>query len=152
LSFHPAIAEHQARAGNDSDSPPGFESLGDPGPGDGFIDLGGHDVAPNLPPPARPVEAKPPRVSVGVMDAMLVERVEPEYPLVARAMRLAGTVRLRAIIGTDGGVREARVTEGNPILAQAALAAVRRWRYRPTLLGGSPVEVETNITVNFVLE
>lgn len=86
------------------------------------------------------------------MGAMLIARVDPEYPKIAQQMRLTGTVRLHAIIGTDGGVREVRVIEGSPILAQAALAAVRQWRYRPTLLGGSPVEVETYITVNFVLQ
>jgi protein TonB len=58
----------------------------------------------------------------------------------------------RAVIGTDGEVHSLEVLSGNPILAQAALAAVRQWRYRPTLLSGQPVEVETQITVNFVLE
>lgn len=86
------------------------------------------------------------------MDAMLIEKVQPDYPLIAKAMHLAGTVRLHAIIGTDGHVRELRVVEGNPILAGAALAAARQWRYRPTMFGKEPVEVETNIVVNFVLQ
>jgi len=86
------------------------------------------------------------------MEAMLVHRVQPDYPEIARAMHLSGTVRLRALISTDGRVRELTVLSGNPILARAAVAAVSEWRYRPTLLSGQPVEVETLITVNFVLQ
>ena len=61
-------------------------------------------------------------------------------------------MELRALIGTDGTVRSLAVVSGNPFLVEAALAAVRQWRYRPTLLNNSPVEVETLITVNFVLQ
>jgi TonB family protein len=67
-------------------------------------------------------------------------------------MHLQGTVRLRAIIGKDGSVSELEVLSGNPILVQAAVAAVREWRYRPTRLNNEAVEVETYITVTFVLE
>jgi TonB family protein len=67
-------------------------------------------------------------------------------------MRLSGTVNLRAIIGTDGSVREVQPLSGNALLVNAALAAVRQWRYQPTRLSGEPVEVETYITVNFVFE
>ena len=67
-------------------------------------------------------------------------------------MRLSGEVRLRAIIATDGSVRELTLLSGNPLLAQAAMAAVREWRYRPTLLNGQAVAVETYITVNFVMD
>lgn len=95
----------------------------------------------------------PPRmISRGVMDAFLVERVEPEYPTTAKMIRLSGTVQLRAVIGIDGRVRHLAVVSGNPILAQAAVAAVRLWRYEPTRLNGEPVEVQTQITVNFVFE
>jgi protein TonB len=85
------------------------------------------------------------------MEAMLVLRVQPEYPAMARAVHISGTVQLRAIIGRDGAVRELQVISGNPLLVQAARAAVLRWRYRPTLLNGEPVEVETYITANFLL-
>ena len=67
-------------------------------------------------------------------------------------MHLSGTVRLRAIIAADGSVRHIDVLSGNPLLAQSAVAAVREWRYRPTRLNGEAVEVETLITVNFVLD
>jgi protein TonB len=96
--------------------------------------------------------SKPRMVSLGVMDASLIHRVQPDYPLVAKLMRLSGTVELRAVIGTDGEVHEIEVLSGNPILAQAACAAVRQWRYRPTQLSGKSVEVETLITVKFVVE
>ena len=86
------------------------------------------------------------------MEALLVHRVQPEYPSFARAAHISGTVQLRAIIARDGTVRELQVISGNPLLAQAAKDAVIRWRYRPTLLNGEPVEVETYITANFVLE
>lgn len=86
------------------------------------------------------------------MEAALIHKVEPQYPAIARAMHLAGTLRLRAIIGADGGVRQVAVISGNALLVQSAVAAVREWRYRPTMLNGEPVEVETFITVNFVLD
>ncbi len=101
----------------------------------------------------RPEPARKPRtVSLGVMDASLTRRVQPDYPPIAKAIRLSGSVLLRAVIGTDGEVHEIEVLSGNPILAEAARAAVRQWRYRPTMLNGQTVEVETQITVNFVLE
>jgi periplasmic protein TonB len=98
------------------------------------------------PPPARPVA-----VSEGVMEASLIHRVQPDYPAVGRAAGISGRVELRAIIGTDGTVQRIEVVSGHPLLAQAAVSAVRQWRYRPTLLNGRPVEVDTHITVDFRL-
>ncbi|HTV57794.1 MAG TPA: energy transducer TonB [Verrucomicrobiae bacterium] len=108
--------------------------------------------APAPPRPPKPHPAKPQPMSEVVMEARLVYRVQPGYPAIALAMRLSGQVRLRALISADGRVRELSLLAGNPILARAAIAAVAEWRYRPTLLNGRPVEVETLITVNFVLE
>lgn len=102
------------------------------------------------PPPAAP-RTKPLVQSEGVMAARLVHRIQPDYPEIAKLMRLSGLVHLRAIIGTDGSVQQLEVLSGNPMLAQAAKAAVRQWRYEPTRLNGRPVEVETSITVTFVL-
>jgi periplasmic protein TonB len=90
--------------------------------------------------------------SEGVMAAALIYKVQPQYPAVARAIHLAGTVYVRAIIATDGSVRQLEVISGSPILANAALQAVRQWRYQPTRLNGETVEVETLITVHFVLD
>jgi protein TonB len=91
------------------------------------------------------------RRSGEVMAAMLVHRVEPQYPAIAKAAHISGVVHLRAIIGKDGSVRELEVVDGNPLLAQAARIAVQNWRYQPTRLNGEPVEVETYVTVNFIL-
>ena len=91
-------------------------------------------------------------MSEGVMEAALIHKVQPEYPAIAKTMGLSGIVRLRAIIGKDGTVRELQLLSGNPILAQSAVAAVREWRYQPTRLSGETVEVETYVTVNFILE
>jgi protein TonB len=116
------------------------------------------DSAASIGPP-RPVEpATVPRskrpISIGgaVMEAMLVRRVEPAYPRIALLARISGSVVLRAVIAKDGAIDSLRVESGNAILANAALEAVRQWRYRPTLLDGEPVEVETLITVSFVLQ
>ena len=106
------------------------------------------------PGPARPpAEAQKNRVvrSEGVQQAFLTQRVQPIYPPLAVQMRLEGTVQLHAIIGRDGAVTALEVLSGRSILAQAALEAVRQWRYRPMLLNGKPVEVETYITVIFQL-
>jgi protein TonB len=122
--------------------------------GPGFPLLGGLDsgTQPNIArPPEPPHPSRPLSKSEGVMEAMLVHRVQPEYPPIARAAHISGTVQLRAIIGKAGAVRELQVISGNPLLVQAARAAVLQWRYRPTLLNGEPVEVETYITANFLL-
>jgi periplasmic protein TonB len=86
-----------------------------------------------------------------VTAAMLINRVQPMYPPLARQTRISGTVRLHAIIAKDGTVKELEVISGHPLLVQAALDAVRQWRYRPTLLNGEPVEVDTTIDVIFSL-
>lgn len=81
--------------------------------------------------------------------AMLVRRVEPVYPRLAQLSGISGVVKLHAIISKDGSVQSLSLISGHPILAAAALEAVAQWRYRPYLLNGQPVEVETFITVNF---
>ena len=101
---------------------------------------------------ARPAPTRPVVMSGGVMNALLIHRVEPDYPKIAITMHLSGTVQLRAIIGTDGTIQNIQVVSGNPILATAAVAAVKQWRYQPTRLSGQPVEVETVITVQFQME
>jgi protein TonB len=104
--------------------------------------------------PPNEVAVTPPirqKMSEGVMAGALVHQVDPVYPTIARAMHLSGEVRLRAIISTDGSVQHLEILSGSPILARAAEEAVRQWRYRPTKLSGVPVEVETYITVKFIL-
>ena len=78
---------------------------------------------------------------------MLVYRVEPAYPPLMQQIRKSGRVVLRAIIATDGTVQSLEAVSGDSGFFQSALDAVRQWRYRPTILNGQPVEVETTITV-----
>lgn len=96
-----------------------------------------------------PVPPGPVKILQGVAQGALIFKVAPEYPAVARAARVQGSVLMHAIIGTDGTVQRLQVVGGNPLLVNAAMEAVKRWRYRPYLLDGRPVEVETSITVNF---
>ena len=91
------------------------------------------------------------KVSEGVLEAQLISRIEPQYPSLALQTKTQGTVRLHAIISRDGRTTSLDVLSGHPFLVKAALDAVRQWRYRPTLLNGEPVEVETSITVIFRL-
>lgn len=107
----------------------------------------GTGAAPPFPP--RPV-THPPRIS-RMMEAYLVHRVQPDYPPLARSARIQGQVLLHAVISKDGSIENLRVLSGHPMLVAAAINAVRQWRYRPYVLNGEPVEVETQITVNFVL-
>lgn len=97
-------------------------------------------------PPSKPVP-----VSGGVSEGLLIRRVTPEYPTLAKQSRTQGAVVLSATIGKDGTIQNLQVLTGHPFLAKAAMDAVRQWRYRPYLLNGQPVDVETTITVNFNL-
>jgi protein TonB len=83
--------------------------------------------------------------------AMILSQAQPAYPPLPRSVGIQGDVILHAIIDREGRVAELEVVSGHPLLAKAALDAVRTWRYRPTLLNGEPVEVETTIKVSFVL-
>jgi protein TonB len=91
------------------------------------------------------------RASSGVQQAMLIHEVEPPYPALARAARISGTVRLAAIIARDGTIQHLQLISGPQLLVKAAFDAVQQWRYKPTLLSGEPVEVITEIDVNFTL-
>ncbi len=91
------------------------------------------------------------RVGGNVQMANVTRKVSPAYPALARQARIQDDVILHVVIGTDGGIRDVRVVSGHPLLRQAALDAVRQWQYNPTLLNGEPVEVETDVDVNFVL-
>jgi periplasmic protein TonB len=154
-----APAVHPLAPANSSEAPDinaSSDATADgPGPqgfGPGFIGGTGDRVMVPEPPHAEPPHVRPMLRSGEVMAAMLVNRVEPKYPTMAIVARISGTVHLRAIISKDGTVRELEVVDGNPLLAQAALVAVQNWRYQPTRLNGEPVEVETYVTVNFVLK
>jgi peptidyl-prolyl cis-trans isomerase A (cyclophilin A) len=119
---------------------------------------------PPLPPPPPPPpppgaanapapEAAPRRISISAETAvgMLISKTQPVYPIDAKQARVSGTVVLRAVIGTDGIIKDLRVVSGPDLLRQAALDAVQQWRYRPYLLNDDPVEVRTTINIIFTL-
>jgi periplasmic protein TonB len=91
------------------------------------------------------------RISAGVTKGLLIQRIEPPYPQLARAARVQGDVVLSAVIDTNGHITNLQLVSGHPMLVPAAIAAVKQWRYKPYLLNGQPVEVETTITVIFTL-
>lgn len=91
------------------------------------------------------------RVSQGVITGLLIYRIEPTYPPVARAAHIQGVVVLAAIIDKDGNIQNLQVVSGHPMLAPAAIEAVKQWRYKAFLLNGQPLEVETTVNVMFQL-
>ncbi len=133
------------------DFPGGNGGAGNSGSGAGFS---GVMVEPPhiIPPPQPPLEKHPLKLSEGVLQAQLISRIEPQYPYLAKETKTEGTVYLHAIISRDGRITSLDVISGHPLLVKAALDAVRQWRYRPTMLNGEPVEVETSITVIFRLQ
>ncbi len=120
---------------------------GTPGGVFGGVPLGFAELSGLKPPPI----PKPIRVGGQVQAARLLNRILPVYPTEALEENIAGTVSLRAVIGLDGEVKDLRLIEGHPLLAPAAIEAVSQWRYKPTLLNGSKVEVITEIAVNFTI-
>src|SRR5262250_3484568 len=91
------------------------------------------------------------RVSQGVSNGLLIRKVQPAYPPLARQARIQGQVLLQAQISKDGSIENLQLISGHPMLTQAALDAVKQWKYKPYFLNGEPVEVETQITVIFSL-
>jgi protein TonB len=89
------------------------------------------------------------RVSQGVTQGLLIRKIQPPYPAIALAARITGVVELKAIIGKDGTIKELQALSGPPLLIPAAIKAVKQWHYRPYLLNGEAVEVETSVTVTF---
>jgi len=102
-------------------------------------------------PKFQPVVPQRVRISQGVTRGLLVHRVEPSYPPLARAARVQGDVVLTAVISVSGDIENLQLVSGHPMLVPAAITAVKQWRYKPYLLNGQPVEVETTITVIFSL-
>ncbi|HTT23643.1 MAG TPA: energy transducer TonB [Candidatus Sulfotelmatobacter sp.] len=91
------------------------------------------------------------RISQGVTRGLLIQKIEPQYPPLARAARVQGEVVLSAVIDANGQITNLQLVSGHPMLVPSAISAVKQWRYKPYLLNGQPVEVETTITVIFSL-
>ena len=109
--------------------------------------FGGHNSQPILRPAVKPTQ----HVSTGVMMGYLIFKAVPTYPAIARAVHLGGRVVLQATISKNGAIENLHVLSGPAMLQQAAIDAVQQWRYRPYLLNGDPVEVETTVNVDFTL-
>jgi len=102
---------------------------------------------------ARITKSRPRRLRFTQLDpAMLIHRVEPIYPPLAKQTHREGRVELRAIIGTDGRIRSLQIVAGDPLFEQSAVEAVQQWRYKPTILNGQPVEIDTSIMVIYSMQ
>jgi len=112
----------------------------------GIISSSSLSAVPKLAPSVMPKRV---RVSSGVVAGMVINKVEPPYPVIAKAARIQGDVVLSAVISKQGTIQNLQVESGHPLLVKAALEAVRQWRYRPYFVSGDPVEVETKIVVTF---
>jgi protein TonB len=117
---------------------------------DGGID-GGTAFNTVVEPPPPPPPTTPIRITRGLKPPVKIRDAVPIYPETARIARVDGMVIIEAVISATGDVVEARVLRSRPLLDEAALAAVRQWKYTPTLLGGTPVPVVMTVTVNFTL-
>jgi periplasmic protein TonB len=133
-------------------APPGPYVIGSTGVGspDGFYRSLGPATNPVMPLPPPPTVSRPIYVSV-MNEGMLIRRVQPAYPASAKIAHVQGKVVLSAIISKEGTIENLRVLTGHPMLVRAAIEAVSQWRYRPYILNNEPVEVETQVTVNFIL-
>ena len=109
------------------------------------------NIVKDIPVATPKIAAQKVRVSSGVAQGLLVHQVTPKYPPLARQSRIQGTVVLQAVIGKDGTVQNLHVLSGHPLLTQAAMDAVKQWRYKPYYVNGEPVEADTQINVNFTL-
>jgi periplasmic protein TonB len=120
-------------------------------PSSGCIDIGRAE-GPRPPSATDPRPEKKRLVETHIDPAMLIHRVEPMYPTLARQIGRGGRVELRAVIATDGTIQSLQVVSGDPLFYQSAMDAVRQWRYRPTVLNGEPVEIDTFITVIYNMD
>ena len=139
------LDEHQVAAAPNLDGTPG-------GTGTGGRDSvwKSIDTNPSVAPPPPPAPTHPLKVSHWA-EGNVIYRVQPVYPVLARQARIQGTVLLRAVISKTGTIENLMAVSGHPMLIPSAVNAVRQWRYRPYMLNGDPIEVETEVTVNFVL-
>jgi periplasmic protein TonB len=129
-----------------------IDMVGSPSAGFGDGVNIGRDVSPPPPPPAPAPPQKPVRPGGDIREPVKVKHVPPVYPQIAVNARISGRVVIDAVIGVDGVVRDARILSGVPLLNQAALDAVKQWRYTPTMLNNVPVQVIMTVTVQFNLQ
>jgi protein TonB len=120
------------------------------GVGDGLINLSDSRLLP--PPHTERLVKRPQLIHTQLDPAMLIRRIEPVYPSLAIQTHREGRVDLRAIIGTDGAIQSLQVVSGDPLFLLSAREAVQQWKYRPTILNGQAVEIDTFITVIYTMQ
>lgn len=151
-NISPTVVNHDPTTSKERDDSPGDPILGvlpTPGVTGGVHPAETHPIAPII--EKTPVKAARHSVSEIQQMAQLIARFEPRYPQLAIQIHREGRVELHALISTAGTIESLEVISGDPFFIQSALAAVREWRYRPTILNGRPVEVDTHITVIYTL-
>jgi len=116
------------------------------------VNTGDKTSGPRPPQPQAETPTRPRLVRTQLDPAMLIRRVEPAYPPLARQTHREGRVELRAIIGTDGSIQSLQIVASDPLFDLSAKEAVSQWRYRPTILNGQPVEIDTFITVVYTMQ
>ena len=153
----PSIPTHVAHIVEAAAPPPvnynsgsGVEGATGTGSRDGVWNAIGASLRPAVAMPAPPPTLRQFRTS-SMLQGSLVHRVEPVYPPMARIARVQGAVVLEAVISKTGTIEKLRLISGHPLLVPAAIEAVSQWRYRPYVLNGEAIEVETQVTVNFIL-
>ena len=155
INIPPTIVTRDSNSSGEqtNNAPPDGFGNGIPGAPDGLIPLGDPRQR-ILPPPNTERQVVRPRVlrMTSLDPAMLIHRVEPEYPALARQIHKEGRVELRAIIGTDGTIQSLQIVNGDPLFDLSAKQAVAQWRYRPTILNGQAVEIDTYITVVYTMQ
>jgi protein TonB len=152
IMVQPGHIPHGIPKGADEPVPelPGGGGLGTSPSGPGIPGIPGGGTMP-VAPAAPPVPAVRTFRTSRILEGSLIRKVQPVYPPLARSVRVQGPVVLAAVISKAGVIENLRVVSGHPMLVKAALDAVSEWRYRPYILNNEPVEVETQITVNFTL-
>jgi protein TonB len=149
------VATHDAGSSAEQADDTLPEMIGEviPGGRDGFIPLSDSRQSVSPPNSTERHATRPQVVHVTKLDpAMLIHRVEPVYPPLARQTHREGRVELRAIIGIDGTIQSLQIVASDPLFDLSAREAVRQWRYRPTILNGQPVEIDTYITVIYTTQ
>ena len=156
----PHSIPHTVQMLNETEAPPQVSYNSDPGvigstgPGgstEGVWKSLNDSMSQVQPPPPTPTPVKREFKTSSMLEGYLIRRVQPNYPPLARSARIQGPVVLTALISRSGTMANVTAVSGHPMLIPAAVQAVSQWRYRPYILNGEAIEVETQITVNFVL-
>jgi TonB family protein len=149
LNGEPVSVETQVQVNFTLDNPPADGGVGDQPGGGGGVVTG--TIAISSDPGKSIAVPQRIRISSGVAQGLLEQKVKPVYPPDARDQGIQGVVTLQAIIDKEGNVANLQLISGHPLLAPAAIEAVKQWKYRPYLLNGNPLEVNTQVQVNFTL-